>query len=104
MDDLQKKCRKSFSDVQFDVQQVIVGAHKFILALGSPVFKRQFYGYFEEAQIFIKYFNKEIDISQMDIKFLCNLYYLGDKYFIEELKVGRTLTIQTIEICNSGIH
>ena len=123
MDDLRKKCRKSFSDVQFDVQQVIVGAHKFILALGSPVFKRQFYGYFEEAQIsdkrtvikildsspqvfrvFIKYFNEEIDISQMDIKFLCNLYYLGDKYFIEELKVGRTLTIQTIEICNSGIH
>ena len=34
MDDLQKKCRKSFSDVQFDVQQVIVGAHKFILARG----------------------------------------------------------------------
>ena len=111
--------RSIVSDVQFEVldgspdkmlqlesvkrDAVIIGAHKFILALGSPVFKMQFYGHFKEKddqrvirivdsspevfRVFIKCFYEEVDISQLNIKFLCDLYYLGDKYNIEDLKV-----------------
>ena len=90
--------------VKGDAATAIIGAHKFILALGSPVFKMQFYGHFQEKEkrqvirivdsspevfrVFIKCFYEDVDLTQLSIKFLCDLYYLGDKYCVEELKVG----------------
>ena len=80
----------------------MIGAHKFILALGSPVFKMQFYGHLREDvrrvirivdsspevfRVFIKCFYEDVDLTQLNINFLCDLYYLGDKYCVEELKV-----------------
>ena len=82
----------------------MIGAHKFILALGSPVFKMQFYGHLREDarrvirivdsspevfRVFIKCFYEDVDLTQLNINFLCDLYYLGDKYCVEELKVWR---------------
>ena len=83
----------------------MIGAHKHVLALGSPVFKMQFYGPLREDRqvirivdsspevfrVFIKCFYEDVDLNQLNIKFLCDLYYLGDKYCIEELKVRRRL-------------
>ena len=41
----------------------------------------------EVFRVFIKCFYEDVDISQKSVQFLCDLYYLGDKYCIEELKV-----------------
>lgn len=86
----------------------MIGAHKFILALGSPVFKMQFYGHLREDvrrvirivdsspevfRVFIKCFYEDVDLTQLNINFLCDLYYLGDKYCVEELKDGIILTL-----------
>ena len=112
-----KQLRRSGSirnDVQFKVVDndmpgvsqdedfVMIGAHKLVLALGSPVFKRQFCGPMRDEalvvsivdsspevfRVFIKCFYEDVDISQKSVQFLCDLYYLGDKYCIEELKVS----------------
>ena len=83
----------------------MIGAHKHVLALGSPVFKMQFYGPLREDRrvvrivdsspevfrIFIKCFYEDVDLNQLNIKILCDLYYLGDKYCVEELKVRRRI-------------
>ena len=88
--------------VSQDEDFVMIGAHKLLLALGSPVFKRQFCGPMREEalvvsivdsspevfRVFIKCFYEDVDISQKSVQFLCDLYYLGEKYCIKELKVS----------------
>jgi len=77
-----------------------IPAHKTIMALGSEVFRRQFYGRIKEESsevrirdaqpevfsLFVKCFYEDVDISLLDIKSLAELFYLADKYDIDELK------------------
>ena len=85
-----------------------IGAHKFILALGSDVYKQQFYGRMKETRkeieivdssfdmyrLFVKMFYEDVDISCLNIASLSELFYLGDKYDVKELRdeVIATLT------------
>ena len=79
-----------------------VKAHKFPLSLASPVFQRQFYGSFMDSEDEIKivdaskdvfqamidyiYSYKPLDSETYDIYFLSSLYYLAEKYDIEDLR------------------
>eukprot|EP00092_Neocalanus_flemingeri_P027503 GFUD01029836.1.p1 GENE.GFUD01029836.1~~GFUD01029836.1.p1 ORF type:complete len:266 (+),score=70.19 GFUD01029836.1:59-856(+) len=77
-----------------------VKAHKFVLAVASEVFERQFYGYMKsEDEIDIKdatqevfkemieyIYNKKINLTEYNLDFLSSFYYLADKYEIEVLK------------------
>lgn len=84
-----------------------VRAHKVILALVSDVFEKGFYGdirddgcvvikdashdSFEAMINFI--YNVNSDVSIYDLERLCSLYYLGDKYNINALKIETLLAI-----------
>jgi len=78
-----------------------IGAHKLVLASGSPVFKAMFYGPIKESrdlipieQTTIEAFQKmreflyqiEIDCKKMTLTEIIELIYLADRYEITELK------------------
>jgi len=88
-------------EVQSSADQLVtIPAHKTILALGSEVFRRQFYGRVNEEcsdvrivdaspevfSLFVKCFYEDVDISLLDIKSLAELFYLADKYDVDELQ------------------
>ena len=108
------KCQEAEESDKSDA--MMIGAHKHVLALGSPVFKMQFYGPLREDRrvirivdsipevfrVFIKCFYEDVDLNQLNIKILCDLYYLGDKYCIEELKV-RFMVLITLFVCINAL-
>eukprot|EP00092_Neocalanus_flemingeri_P018234 GFUD01019734.1.p1 GENE.GFUD01019734.1~~GFUD01019734.1.p1 ORF type:complete len:283 (-),score=56.49 GFUD01019734.1:71-919(-) len=76
-------------------------AHKLVLACGSPVFMRQFYGEIKEQKNPIpvedsssdafKFFldnlyNKKPPLENMDFQLLGEMYYLADKYLLDSLQ------------------
>eukprot|EP00092_Neocalanus_flemingeri_P060462 GFUD01072476.1.p1 GENE.GFUD01072476.1~~GFUD01072476.1.p1 ORF type:complete len:278 (-),score=80.84 GFUD01072476.1:11-844(-) len=78
-----------------------VKAQKVILAIGSDVFEREFYGSINEKkdevtivdasqevfQVMIDFiYNKQPNWKDLSISFLCSLYYLAEKYNIGSLK------------------
>jgi len=78
-----------------------VKAHKLILSIASDVFNREFYGAMKEPkdvidivdashevfQTMINFiYNKRPIWMNFDLKFLSSLYYLAEKYNIEDLK------------------
>lgn len=86
-------------DGSFDAKEV--KAHKLILSLASDVFKREFYGSMSDSgdgilivdvgqEVFlamVKFiYNKSMHWSSYSFIFLAELYYLGDKYDIQDLK------------------
>jgi len=99
-----------------------IRAHKFILALVSDVFEKEFYGGVKddgtveikdaskesfEAMINFIYI-KKTDMEQYDYEVLCSLYYLADKYNIsalkkEVLKAISTKSIPATEILSVGV-
>ena len=91
-----------------------IRAHKLILALASDVFKKGFYGGFEdngsieitdaemtkesfEAMISFIY-NKKTNMSNYDFDMLCSIYYLADKYDITALEEEILEVIKSKEI------
>jgi len=77
-----------------------VKAHRFVLACASDVFNREFFGSLEaESDVEIKdacqnafltmiefIYNKKPNYKESDLSFLTSLYYLADKYNIEQLR------------------
>eukprot|EP00092_Neocalanus_flemingeri_P021403 GFUD01023204.1.p1 GENE.GFUD01023204.1~~GFUD01023204.1.p1 ORF type:complete len:274 (+),score=65.02 GFUD01023204.1:51-872(+) len=76
-----------------------IKAHKMILAIASDVFNREFYGSMAEDEIEIKdasqevfqkfiefIYNKPLTWKDYDLSFLSSLYYLAEKYNVEDLK------------------
>ena len=78
-----------------------VNAHKLVLSLGSEVFKREFYGSINDPvegilivdasqkvfEAMVKFiYNKKMSWCTFSFNFLAELYYLGDKYDIQDLK------------------
>jgi len=77
-----------------------VKAHRLILACASDVFNKGFFGSFEaESDVEIKdasqsvfltmiefIYNKKLNYKECSLNFLISLYYLADKYNIEQLR------------------
>ena len=94
--------------VDDDEDTITVLAHKFVLSLGSEVFKRQFYGPMKESNsdisivdadpevfsLFISCFYKDVEISDKSVSYLIELFYIAEKYDVTEMKeaVVETLT------------
>jgi len=89
-----------------------VSAHKLILAIASDVFTRQFFGLMQSENVInIKdaskdvfemmidfIYNKKIEFINYDLDCLSKLYYLADKYDIEELRLEIIASIPEHEI------
>ena len=94
-----------------------IRAHKFILALVSDVFQKEFYGGLkEDGSVEIKdvskesfeaminfIYNMKTDLINYNFEILCSLYYLGDKYNIIALKKEALLTISNKSIPASEV-
>jgi len=95
------------TDVKFTFVHQVSGerleldAHKLILACGSEVFMTQFFGLIREEcdvipvedasydafKVFLDLlYNKSVPVRQASFKILAELYYLADKYLMEEMK------------------
>ena len=94
--------RFAFSEEENGHLVTTIGAHKFVLALGSSVFKKQFYGTMKDHgdtvtivdsspeifRLFIACFYKSVDISRLNVTSLVEFYHIADKYDVQELKVN----------------
>ena len=94
--------RFAFSEEENGNLVTTIGAHKFVLALGSSVFKKQFYGTMKDHgdtvtivdsspeifRLFIACFYKSVDISRLNVTSLVEFYHIADKYDVQELKVN----------------
>jgi len=85
-----------------------IEAHRFVLALGSEIFRAQFYGglqdkpgeeieikdwSFYDFKIFIKCLYTDVNLENYNIMTLCELYYIADFYNVSEMK---TAVIETL--------
>ena len=76
----------------------VVEAHKFVLALGSDVFKAQFYGSlrgeeeietdwnFKDFKLFISTFYGKVNLRGKSLQRLCGLFHISDYYNVSEIK------------------
>ena len=93
-------------------------AHKLILALISDVFEREFYGSMKDGkddidikdashdvfQAMIDFiYNKHSDLKVYDLTFLSQLYYLGEKYNIEDLRNRIIAAIPEFKILDENV-
>eukprot|EP00092_Neocalanus_flemingeri_P087064 GFUD01109802.1.p1 GENE.GFUD01109802.1~~GFUD01109802.1.p1 ORF type:complete len:282 (-),score=72.87 GFUD01109802.1:12-857(-) len=84
------------------VEQVTVTAHKVILSIASDVFETQFYGEIPEADGEIDIIDASYEAFKAMIEFIYNkthnwelyclhllaeVYYLGEKYYLDDLKI-----------------
>jgi len=89
-----------FIDNVFD-ETLTVTAHKVILSIASDVFEAQFYGNIQEPsdrinisdasfkafQMMVEYiYNREHAWEKEELSFLAEMYYLGEKYHLDDLK------------------
>ena len=95
-------------EVDSDEDPITVFAHKFILSLGSNVFKTQFFGPMKETtfdihivdanpdvfSLFISSIYEDVNIRDKSVTFLIELFYISEKYDVTEVKeaVIETLT------------
>ena len=95
-------------EVDSDEDPITVFAHKFVLSLGSDVFKTQFFGPMKETtfdihivdanpdvfSLFISSFYEDVNISDKSVTYLIELFYISEKYDVTEVKeaVIETLT------------
>jgi hypothetical protein len=90
-------------------ESTVVLAHKFVLSLASDVFKGEFYGSMKESGEGIKIvdasqevfsvmvefiYDKKLNWPSYSLHFLASLYYLAEKYNIEDLKDKIIFNIQ----------
>jgi len=101
------KCLESNSRINTDVEfvfyhdQKTVSAHRVILSVASDVFEAQFYGGVQDFttqvlvtdashtafQLMVEYiYNKKHNWDQEKVGLLCEMYYLGEKYHLDDLK------------------
>jgi len=94
-----------------------VKAHKLILAVASDVFERQFFGPMKDEkdiriedstkdvfQAMIDFiYDKKISFADLDLKFLSSLYYLADKYDIQDLSREIIASLPSHEITNDNV-
>jgi len=94
-----------------------VEAHKLILAIASDVFDREFYGSMKaEDEIDIvdasqevfqsmidTIYNKQPNLKRHDIRFLCSLYNLAEKYNLDDLRSEIIVTIQAYEFTKESV-
>ena len=78
----------------------VVEAHKFVLALGSDVFKAQFYGSlkgeeeiktnwnYKDFKLFISIFYGEVNLKGKRLQSLCGLFQISDYYNISQIKTA----------------
>eukprot|EP00092_Neocalanus_flemingeri_P038748 GFUD01042190.1.p1 GENE.GFUD01042190.1~~GFUD01042190.1.p1 ORF type:complete len:277 (-),score=46.05 GFUD01042190.1:2-832(-) len=93
-------------------------AHKLILAFGSEVFMRQFFGTLPEEKdtipiedssvqvfrIFLEIlYNKKISLEALDFQLLADLYYLAEKYHQECLKDSIAKEVSAREIVSGNL-
>eukprot|EP00092_Neocalanus_flemingeri_P000053 GFUD01000055.1.p1 GENE.GFUD01000055.1~~GFUD01000055.1.p1 ORF type:complete len:260 (-),score=57.82 GFUD01000055.1:16-795(-) len=108
-----------FKDVHDGNKVKEVRAHKLILAIASDVFKRGLFGPMKGADEDIEIkdatqevfksmvdfvYNKQLDWKDYDLDFLSSLYYLGEKYFIEELKKDILTFIPQFEVSMENVR
>ena len=94
-----------------------IRAHKHILALASDVFKKGFYGGFEDNgsieiidvtkevfEVMINFiYDKETTMNNYDLDMMCSIYYLADKYSITELEEEILIAIECKEIAVENV-
>ena len=92
-------------------------AHKFVLALGSEVFKAQFFGgltkqeseienghwNFKDFQIFINSFYGLVNLAECSLGSLCELYYISDYYAVNKLMTATLILIKEARSCAQEI-
>jgi len=94
-----------------------IKANRTILAFGSDVFKTQFFGSIPERDsvpiedssidtfnIFMDIlYNKKVDFSKLSFKVLGDLFYLGEKYHVQDLKDAIVKNVSSRKIEANGI-
>ena len=111
-------------DVKFDFNNQLVGesltisAHKVILSAASDVFETQFYGEVQELgdevtivdasyeafKAMIEFiYDKKHDWESEDLHYLAEIYYLGEKYNLEELKVEVVDAVVKFQVSRANV-
>ena len=94
-----------------------IKANKTILAYGSGVFKTQFFGSIPESDsvpiedssidtfnMFVDIlYNKKVELNELSLKVLGDLFYLGEKYHVEDLKDAIAKNVSSRKIEADGI-
>jgi len=94
-----------------------VRAHKLILAIASDVFEREFFGSLkseddipisdaskEVFQAMIEHiYCKQLNLKDYDPVFIASLYYLAEKYIIEDLRDEIIASVKEIEISRKNV-
>ena len=94
-----------------------IKANKTILAYGSDVFKIQFFGSIPESDsvpiedssidtfnMFVDIlYNKKVELNELSLKVLGDLFYLGEKYHVEDLKDAIAKNVSSRKIEADGI-
>eukprot|EP00092_Neocalanus_flemingeri_P022140 GFUD01024016.1.p1 GENE.GFUD01024016.1~~GFUD01024016.1.p1 ORF type:complete len:277 (-),score=67.44 GFUD01024016.1:154-984(-) len=125
------KCLEPNSDLPTDVRFLFemegdqgnivkeVRAHRLILAIASDAFKREFYGSMKEAEeedVIVKdasqpvfqamvdfIYNKQTALRVYELDFLASLYYLAEKFDLQDLKQGILAAIPEHEVTNENV-
>eukprot|EP00092_Neocalanus_flemingeri_P063817 GFUD01077290.1.p1 GENE.GFUD01077290.1~~GFUD01077290.1.p1 ORF type:complete len:278 (-),score=70.22 GFUD01077290.1:20-853(-) len=122
------RCLESASSIPTDVKFIFrgeegaimkeVAAHKIILGIASDVFERQFFGCLGEPKdeieikdakvevfdVMVQYiYHKKLDWMEYDLSFLSSLYYLAEKFIIEELREEIIASIPKHEVSEENV-
>jgi len=99
-------------------QPMKTGAHKYVLAVASDVFKKEFFGSFEsEDEVLIVDASKEVfqvmldyiydkphlRLNEYDADILAPLYYLAEKYIIPDLSAEIIAAVADLEISRKDV-
>eukprot|EP00092_Neocalanus_flemingeri_P102204 GFUD01130718.1.p1 GENE.GFUD01130718.1~~GFUD01130718.1.p1 ORF type:complete len:242 (+),score=58.43 GFUD01130718.1:52-777(+) len=119
------RCLESASDIPTDVRFLFtreegatikeVKAHKMILGIASDIFEKQFFGAVGEPKdeieikvevfdVLVQYiYHKKLDWMNYDRGFLSSLYYLAEKFIIEELREEIIASIPKHEVSEENV-
>eukprot|EP00092_Neocalanus_flemingeri_P037216 GFUD01040522.1.p1 GENE.GFUD01040522.1~~GFUD01040522.1.p1 ORF type:complete len:284 (+),score=69.51 GFUD01040522.1:54-905(+) len=121
---IRENCPTPTSDVKFTFVDKNTGkhlelyAHKLILAFGSEVFMAQFYGNLKEERDIIDVddssvdafealidvmYNKKVPIKEKSFEFLAELFYLADKFLMDELQDFIMKEVSTRKIASENL-
>ena len=78
-------------------------AHKLILALINNVFEGEFYGSMKDGKDDMDIMDASHDVFQDDLTFLSQLYYLGEKYNIKDLRNRIIAAIPEFKILDENV-
>jgi len=118
--DIFKRVRNTGCDVKFifnqDSKRREIEAHKIILALGSEVFRAQFFGSISQSdqveieqwsyksfKIFIDTFYNSVNLGKYRMRILSDLYCLSDYYSVPELQTASMNVLRKASFSNQDI-